>query len=76
MLNVTEKARELCSKGCSGNEEEPVVKRGTLITVKGDVKRFTKYGIEFEDGTSQNFSSVIYATGSISIITLNSNNTN
>ncbi|XP_031627748.1 senecionine N-oxygenase-like [Contarinia nasturtii] len=32
-------------------------------TCKGDVKRFTKYGVEFEDGTRQNYSVVIYATG-------------
>ncbi|XP_031639037.1 senecionine N-oxygenase-like [Contarinia nasturtii] len=46
-----DKARGIFSRGDNG------------ITHKGDVKRFTKNGAEFSDGTKKNFTVVIFATG-------------
>lgn len=33
------------------------------VTYKGEVKRFTKTGAEFDDGTQETFSVIFYATG-------------
>lgn len=36
-----------------------------MVELKYDVKRFTSNGAEFTDGTYQNFTRVIYATGNM-----------
>lgn len=35
----------------------------TIVTLQDEVKRFTRFGAEFTDGTQDNFTVVIYATG-------------
>lgn len=38
---------------------------GSKVTIKGEVKRLTKNGAVFKDGTHDNFNAIIYATGII-----------
>lgn len=38
-----------------------------MVTLKYNVKHFTSNGAEFIDGTYQNFTKVIYATGNFNL---------
>lgn len=35
----------------------------SIVTLQDEVKRFTRYGAEFIDGTQENFTVAIFATG-------------
>ncbi|XP_031628582.1 senecionine N-oxygenase-like [Contarinia nasturtii] len=48
------------------DESENLRKRREQLyecTLKDDVKRVTAYGVDFEDGTSEKYAAIIYATG-------------
>lgn len=51
------------SSNATENESEKQKNALPNVILKGRVKRFTPNGAEFTDGTYQNFSSIIYATG-------------
>ncbi|XP_031628583.1 senecionine N-oxygenase-like [Contarinia nasturtii] len=57
------KARALCASCFIGKKKNLQSTQESAFTVKGEVKRFTKYGVEFQDGSLQNYTVVIYATG-------------
>lgn len=38
---------------------------GANVTQKGDVRKFTENGVEFADGSTENFSAVLFCTGLI-----------
>lgn len=64
-------ARALCGSCFTEIKENFQSSEDLTFTVKGEVKRFKKYGVEFEDGSKQNYTYVIYATGALDYISFN-----
>lgn len=48
---------------CMGKQLETLSTE--FFSVKGDVKRLTENGVQFKDGSYQNFTTIIFATGII-----------
>lgn len=42
---------------------------GANVTQKGDVRKFTENGVEFVDGSTDTFTSVLFCTGTVSDVT-------